>query len=69
MRITLLAFVLAIAGCASKKPKPAAAPMAPAATESGAAPGGGSPDRASDPEEEEDTMKGDPCDGGETKKK
>ncbi len=69
MRIALVIALALAAGCAKKnaaKTTPAnAAPAeaAPGGTKSDAT--GGAPDSTSD----EDTMKGDPCDGGETKKK
>lgn len=69
LRLAFIVTALVTTACGGKAKQPAAAPAAPAATES--APGGGSAGsgdnvpNADAPAEEGGTMRGDPCDGGE----
>ena len=71
MRIALVALVLAFAGCAKKQP-PAQAPartMENKAADPAAAPGEAGAPAPDDAKNDQGTVKGDPCDGGEVKKK
>ena len=70
MRIALVALVLAFAGCAKKQPPAQApAPMIENKPADSAVPGEAGAPAPDDAKNDQGTVKGDPCDGGEVKKK